>query len=116
MIPIDRSVLRAWLAACVAALFLAVPLPVRSAPSCEWDGVERIVAIADVHGAYDRYVEILRKAEIINSNDHWAGGKAHFVQLGDVVDRGDDSRKALDLLRRLEREATAAGGYTHALP
>jgi calcineurin-like phosphoesterase family protein len=116
MIPIPRLLIRLRLAAGAAAfILLTVPLPVRSAASCEWDGVERIVAIADVHGAYDRYREILRKAEIVDSSDHWAGGKAHFVQLGDVVDRGDDSRKALDLLRRLEREAAAAGGYSHLL-
>jgi len=37
------------------------------------------------------------------------------VQLGDVLDRGDDSRKALDLIRRLERPAEAAGGRWHQL-
>jgi hypothetical protein len=35
--------------------------------------------------------------------------------LGDVVDRGPDSRKALDLLRRLESEAPRAGGQVHML-
>ncbi|HVK80160.1 MAG TPA: metallophosphoesterase, partial [Verrucomicrobiae bacterium] len=34
---------------------------------------------------------------------------------GDVLDRGADSRKAIDLLRRLEREASSAGGRVHAL-
>jgi hypothetical protein len=37
------------------------------------------------------------------------------VQLGDVLDRGNDSRKALDLLRQLEREAPMAGGKVHPL-
>jgi hypothetical protein len=102
--------------AVVVAAFVAVALPPpHAANSCEWGGVDRIVAVADVHGAYDRYVEILRAAEIIAAGGHWSGGKTHFVQLGDVVDRGDDSRKALDLLRRLEREAPTAGGYLHLL-
>jgi hypothetical protein len=37
------------------------------------------------------------------------------VQLGDVLDRGADARKALDLLRRLEKEARRARGAVHAL-
>ena len=82
---------------------------------CEIDGIERIVAVGDVHGAYDRFVAILRTAGVIDEQLHWAGGKTHLVQLGDVVDRGPDSRKALDLLRRLEAEAPPAGGQVHAL-
>jgi hypothetical protein len=37
------------------------------------------------------------------------------VQTGDVLDRGPDSRKVLDLLRRLEGEAARAGGRVYAL-
>jgi hypothetical protein len=37
------------------------------------------------------------------------------VQLGDVPDRGADTRKILDLLVRLEPQARKAGGYVHAL-
>jgi len=73
--------------------------------ACEIDGIERIVAVADVHGAYDRFVAILRTAGVIDEQLHWAAGKTHFVQLGDIVDRGPDSRNALDLLQRLEAEA-----------
>jgi diadenosine tetraphosphatase ApaH/serine/threonine PP2A family protein phosphatase len=87
----------------------------RAASSCEWNGIERVVAIGDVHGAYDRFVEILKVAGIIDADQHWAGGTTHLVQLGDVVDRGADSRKALDLIRRLEREARSAGGAVHML-
>src|SRR5262245_50647626 len=83
--------------------------------SCGIDGVERIVAVGDVHGAYDRFVEILRTAGLVDERERWSGGKAHLVQLGDMVDRGPDSRKALDFLQRLEGEAAAAGGAVHAL-
>jgi hypothetical protein len=90
--------------------------PVHAAtPPCEIEGVERIVAVGDVHGAYDRFVEILRQAAIIDARLRWTGGRAHLVQTGDIVDRGPDSRKALDLLRRLEEEARGAGGAVHAL-
>jgi calcineurin-like phosphoesterase family protein len=82
---------------------------------CEIDDAERVVAVADVHGAYDRFVEILKAAGVLDSRERWAGGRTHFVQIGDVVDRGPDSRKALDLLRRLQGEAQKAGGAVHAL-
>ena len=93
----------------------SIDMGVAAASSCELDGVERIVAIGDVHGAYDRLVEILRTAELVDAGLRWSGGKSHLVQLGDVVDRGPDSRQALDLLRRLDREAAAEGGAVHLL-
>ena len=68
-----------------------------------------------MHGAYDRLVAILRAAEIVDTKLRWSAGKTHLVQLGDVVDRGPDSRKALDLLQSLEKDAARAGGAVHAL-
>jgi hypothetical protein len=83
--------------------------------SCGIEGVERIVAIGDVHGAYDSYVQILQTAGIIDRRQRWIGGKTHFLQLGDMVDRGADSRKVLDLARKMEREAPSRGGRAHIL-
>src|SRR5262245_53616885 len=99
----------------VVAFVALLPTKVPAASSCEWNNVERVVAIGDVHGAYDRFVEILKVAGIVDSELRWIGGRTHVVQLGDMVDRGDDSRKALDLVRRLERPAQAAGGVWHQL-
>jgi hypothetical protein len=73
------------------------------------------VAVGDVHGAFDQFVSILRAAGLIDARNRWSGGKAVLVQTGDVVDRGRDSRKALDLLRRLEDEARRSGGAVYAL-
>ena len=84
-------------------------------PACDLRTTERIVAIGDVHGAYDRFVEILRAAGLVDGRTRWSGGRAILVQTGDVVDRGPDSRKALDLLRRLEGEAARAGGRVYPL-
>ncbi len=89
--------------------------PSAAEPPCEFEGVERVVAVGDVHGAYDRFVEILRAAGIVDGRGRWSAGRAHFVQLGDVLDRGPDSRKALELLQRLQREAASAGGRVHTL-
>ena len=110
-----------WFRACVvgAVLALAVPAPaLRAAPSsasCAIEGVERIVAVGDVHGAFDQLVAILRAATLVDERQHWTGGRAHLVQLGDVVDRGPDSRAAIDLIRRLQTEAARAGGAVHPL-
>lgn len=110
-----RIVLGALVATVLAAAFSAPISAGEKLLPCEYQDVERVVAIGDVHGAYDRYVEILRTASVIDEHRHWAGGRTHFVQLGDMLDRGADSRKVLDLLRELEGEARRAGGAVHVL-
>ncbi len=73
----------------------------------------RIVAIGDIHGDYEHYISILRRAELIDSRRNWIGRNATLVQLGDVVDRGPGSRKILDLLMRLESRSRRSGGRVH---
>jgi len=80
-----------------------------------WEGVDRIVAVGDVHGDYDQLVAVLKTAGLIDDQLNWTGAKTHLVQTGDILDRGPDSRKAMDLLMRLEKQAEEAGGYVHAL-
>jgi len=82
---------------------------------CVWTGVEKIVAVGDVHGDYEDFVKILKGTELIDKELHWTGGKTHLVQTGDILDRGPDAKKVLDLLMRLEKEAEEAGGKVHAL-
>jgi hypothetical protein len=86
-----------------------------SAQEDVFTGIERVVAIGDVHGDHDQFVAVLRSAELIDAQGKWTGGKTHLVQTGDLLDRGPDSRKAMDLLMRLEEEARRAGGAVHAL-
>lgn len=71
------------------------------------------VAIADVHGAFDAMTAILRQAGLIDGNHAWIGGAAHLVVVGDLLDRGSDSRRAMDLVMALERQAIEAGGRVH---
>ena len=73
------------------------------------------MAVGDVHGAFDSFVAILRAAGLIDARNRWIGKKAVLVQTGDVTDRGPDSKKAIDLLRKLEGEAQRAGGRVYAL-
>ncbi|MDH3524863.1 MAG: metallophosphoesterase [Acidobacteriota bacterium] len=78
-------------------------------------GASRVVAVGDVHGSLDSLVAILRSAGLIDGDDRWIGGTATLVQTGDLVDRGAQVREVLDLVMRLEQEASAAGGRVIAL-
>ncbi len=86
-----------------------------AADNSSWSGVDRLVAVGDIHGDYDQYVSLLRTAGIINKGANWSGGKSHLVQLGDVPDRGPSPRKIMDLLMKLERQAESAKGKVHVL-
>lgn len=76
----------------------------------EWSGVDRVIAFADVHGAYAELVALLRESGVMDGEDRWTAGKAQVVSLGDLLDRGADSRKVMDLLMRLQQQAAQAGG------
>ncbi|MCP4301859.1 MAG: hypothetical protein GY783_14835, partial [Gammaproteobacteria bacterium] len=95
-------------------VFLATP---GFAYASEWrvDGVDRVVAIADIHGAFDAMVETLQRASVIDDELAWSGGETHLVIVGDILDRGPKSRKAMDLLMRLEGEALSTGGAIHVV-
>jgi Icc-related predicted phosphoesterase len=80
-----------------------------------WTGVERIVAIGDLHGDYDNFVKILTGIPVVDQGLHWIAGNTHLVQTGDIMDRGPDAQKILDLLMNLEKEAETAGGRVHVL-
>ncbi|MBT8136174.1 MAG: metallophosphoesterase [Gammaproteobacteria bacterium] len=104
--------IRICLTLLAAALLLPAPA---SAEQLRWSGVEHVVAFADVHGAYDELVMLLRRTGVIDENNAWSGGNTHVVSTGDLVDRGADSRKVMDLLMRLQSEAQQAGGRMHVL-
>ena len=73
----------------------------------------KIVVFADVHGAYDELVGLLKETGMIDSNLNWAGGNSHLVSLGDLIDRGPRSRDVVDLLIKLQSQAPDAGGEVH---
>ena len=102
------------IAALFAIAFLSLARPV-SASEWQFDGVSRVIAIADMHGAYDAAVQALQAADVVDDELGWKAGDAHLVIVGDILDRGPDSRAAMDLLMRLEGEAAASGGRVHVL-
>ena len=94
---------------------LSSPPPAAAKNQCVWTGVERIVAVGDLHGDYAHFVRILKETGIVDGDIHWSGGKTHLVQMGDVMDRMDRARDIFNLIRQLEKEAKAAGGMVHQL-
>ncbi len=101
------------IAAALAALAVAFAAPAQA--QSNWQGVSRIVVIGDLHGDYQKFADILSEASVIDAAGDWIGGPTHLVQLGDIPDRGANSRAIMDLLRRIEPRARRAGGYVHAL-
>ncbi|CAK7322494.1 unnamed protein product [Dovyalis caffra] len=71
---------------------------------------DRLIAIGDLHGDLEKSKQALRLAGLIDGSDNWAGGSATVVQVGDVLDRGDEEIKILYFLEKLKREAMKVGG------
>ena len=102
-------------------ILILILITLMSLPQAAWprewrfDDVDRVVAIADIHGAYDAMVETLQNASVLDSKLSWAGGTTNLVIVGDILDRGPQSRAVMDLLMRLEGQAESAGGRVHVL-
>jgi hypothetical protein len=75
----------------------------------------RVVAIGDIHGDLPQLETLLRQTGLIDAKRNWAGGKTHLVQIGDVPDRGPDTRAIFELLMKLEKQAKKAGGRVTAI-
>jgi len=106
---------RAPLVLIALVMLLGLVRPAAAKPTSIWTGVAKIVAIGDLHGDFEHFVRLLRGTDLVDGDLKWTGGKSHLVQMGDIMDRGDDARKIFDLIRRLEKEAEAAGGWVHML-
>jgi hypothetical protein len=113
------NAIRAGMLAVLVAVVAPTATPAQGAEAqgtlVQWNGIPRVVAFADVHGAYTELATLLRESGITDAQDHWAAGATHVVSLGDLLDRGADSRKVMDLLMRLQGEAQAAGGRMHVV-
>jgi len=80
-----------------------------------WTGVERVIAIGDLHGDYQQFQTVMKSAGLIDNKGKWSGGDTHLVQTGDITDRGDGSRDIIDHLVKLAKQAKKKGGYVHML-
>src|SRR5215213_2284997 len=97
------------LAVALAALALTLAQPAIAQPARAFQP-QRIVAVGDLHGDYQAWIEIASRAGLIDRRSRWAGGSAVLVQTGDITDRGPDSLKIIRHLMRLQGQARRAGG------
>lgn len=81
----------------------------------QYQGVEQILVIGDIHGGYDSLLILLQSNGIIDSGLNWIWEKGHLVFLGDIFDRGDKVTEALWLIYRLEDQAAETGGSVHLI-
>lgn len=87
----------------------------RQVDDYQWEGVDRVVAIGDLHGDYDGYLATLRAAGLVDRKGRWNGGETHLVQTGDIPDRGPDTLEIIEHLRKLSKQAKRKGGKVHLL-
>jgi hypothetical protein len=75
-----------------------------------------VFALGDVHGGYERLVNLLSRAELIKPDGQapagysWSGGNRMLVSVGDLIDKSDHSMEVLDLMMTLDAQASASGG------
>lgn len=72
--------------------------------------VERLVAIGDLHGDFDKTKRAFQLAGLTDANHRWIGGTSVCVQVGDQLDRGDHEIPIVYFLERLQQEASESGG------
>jgi len=85
---------------------------------------EKVYAFGDIHGDLNSFITVLKKANLIDDEYHWCGGKAHVVQVGDILDRKvrdveysdeDSEFKIISLILKLQLESYIAGGGFHPI-
>ena len=73
----------------------------------------RLVAIGDLHGDATAFRKVLSVAGLCDeSSGRWIGGDTTLVQIGDVLDRGDEEMEA-SLPVKHDRHPTPITGYRH---
>lgn len=87
----------------------------RQIDAYRWEGIERIVAIGDIHGDYAAYLRVLQAAGIVDARGRWQAGATHLVQTGDIPDRGPDTRRIIEHMAALAKQAKKRGGRVHNL-
>jgi len=75
-----------------------------------------VIALGDIHGGYERLVNLLSTGGLIRRDQQsavgysWSGGNRMLVCTGDMIDKGDRSLDVIDLMMALETQAPASGG------
>lgn len=102
----------AWVSALLASVASAGAV---KPPPSEYEQPGRVVVVSDILGEFNLFADLLRNADLIDDDNHWIGGEAQLVILGNLVGLGQGVRPLFDLVRSLQRQAQAAGGMVHML-
>ncbi len=96
-------------------LFAFLPLQgvIASQENYELSPTKKIIVVGDIHGDYQEFQTLILSAGIIDDKLNWQAGDSQLVSVGDLLDRGPDSRKVMDLFMRMEKQAKSAGGAVH---
>jgi hypothetical protein len=65
----------------------------------------RIIAVGDLHGAYEPFRAVLVETGLVGDDYRWQSDGACLVLLGDLVDRGEQTRRLFDYVMDLEKQA-----------
>jgi hypothetical protein len=82
----------------------------------ERDTTNEVIALGDVHGGYERLINLLSLAGLIKPDGQssigysWSGGNRLLLCTGDLINKGDRSIEVIDLMKSLETQAPASGG------
>jgi len=76
--PAGRA-LRATVGSAMLAVLLAGDVRADESQPVAWQGIERVVAFADVHGAYAELTALLRSVGVVDEDLRWTGGRTHLV-------------------------------------
>ncbi|NND06741.1 MAG: hypothetical protein HKN87_10205 [Saprospiraceae bacterium] len=78
-------------------------------------GVNKVIALSDVHGQYDIMRTLLQNHQVIDQSGTWSFGEHHLIIVGDNFDRGPKVMDILWFLFKLQKQANKAGGRVHVL-
>jgi hypothetical protein len=112
---VDREIAVRHLLLALVLCAEALAAAPRQIDAYRWEGVERIVAIGDIHGDYDAYLTVLQAAGVVDERGRWKAGATHLVQIGDIPDRGPDTRRIIEHMAVLAKQAKKRGGRVHKL-
>ena len=70
----------------------------------------RLVAIGDVHGDFKQTMRALELGKVMDADGRWIGGDTVLVQVGDILDRGDNELAIMRKFASLAKQARKAGG------
>ncbi len=75
----------------------------------------RIIAIGDIHGNFEAFRQIAVGLDLVDDALEWRAEDTVLVQIGDVCDRGEESRQVYECLMRWQADADRFRSSVHFL-